>query len=172
LGRIDCKYSHRNNNQKEGDKMIQDNSSESVCRADDEYSENGMNEKRQHRRFNVENMEVDCDIPSASRVKVMNISSGGALVMVDKFINIGKSYALKIGYKDKSVFVKALVVWALLADSVKEANGDITPLFIAGMQFIDVIKGEIPEIIRLLEANVEGTMYDAFMGSLQGNTYN
>jgi len=59
-----------------------------------------------------------------------------------------------------------------LADSVKEANGDITPLYIAGMQFIDVIKGEIPEIIKLLEANVEGTMYDAFMGSLQGNTYN
>ena len=55
---------------------------------------------------------------------------------------------------------------------MKEANGDITPLYIAGMQFIDVIKGEIPEIIKLLEANVEGTMYDAFMGSLQGNTCN
>jgi hypothetical protein len=152
--------------------MIKDNSVESVYHADNENSGNGTNESRQHRRFNVENMGVDCDMPSASRVKVMNISSGGALVMADKLINIGKSYALKIGYKNKSVFVKATAVWALLADSVKEANGDITPLYIAGMQFIDVIKGEIPEIIKLLEANVEGTMYDAFMGSLQGNTYN
>jgi len=152
--------------------MIKDNSVESVYRADNENSGNGTNERRQCRRFTVENMGVDCDMPSASRVKVMNISSGGALVMADKSINIGKSYALKIGYKDKSVFVKANAVWALLTDCVKESNGDITPLFIAGMQFIDVIKGEIPEIIKLLEANVEGSMYDDFVGSLQGNTYN
>ncbi|HZV47698.1 MAG TPA: hypothetical protein VFG06_10195, partial [Thermodesulfovibrionales bacterium] len=67
---------------------------------------------------------------------------------------------------------KATAVWVLLADSVKEANGDITPLYIAGMKFVDVIKGEIPAIIRLLESNVQGTIYDAFMGSLQGNAYN
>jgi len=152
--------------------MIQDNSVGSVCHADNENSGNGTNERRQHRRFNVENMGVDCDMPSASRVKVMNISSGGVLVMADKLINIGKSYALKIGYKDKLLFVKANAVWALLADCVKQDNGDVIPLYIAGMQFIDVIKGEIPEIIRLLKANVEGTMYDAFMGSLQGNAYN
>jgi hypothetical protein len=152
--------------------MIKDKSVELLCWSEKENLETGMNERRRHRRFNVEHLKVDCDMPSASRVKVMNISIGGALVMADRVINIGKNYALKIGYKDKSVFVKATAVWALLADSVKEANGDITPLYIAGMQFIDVIKGEIPEIIKLLEANVEGTMYDAFMGSLQGNTYN
>jgi hypothetical protein len=55
--------------------MIKDNSVESVYHADNENSGNGTNESRQHRRFNVENMGVDCDMPSASRVKVMNISS-------------------------------------------------------------------------------------------------
>jgi len=152
--------------------MIQDNSVETVCRADNVDLENGTNERRQHRRLNVENMGVDCDMPSASRVKVMNISSGGALVMADKLINIGKSYALKIGYKDKLLFVKANAVWALLADCVKQDNGDVIPLYIAGMQFRDVIKGEIPEIMKLLEAHVEDTVCDAFMGSLQGNSYN
>ena len=149
--------------------MLRDDKVESVGLKDNENLENG-NERRQHRRFNVEDMGVDCDIPSATRVKVINISSGGALVMADKLINIGKSYALKIGYKNKSVFVKATAVWALLADSVKEANGDITPLYIAGMQFVELIKGEIAEIIRLLEAHVEGNMHDAFMGRLQGKT--
>jgi hypothetical protein len=55
---------------------------------------------------------------------------------------------------------------------VKQDNGDVIPLYIAGMQFVDVIKGEIPEIIRLLEANMEGNMHDAFIGSLQRNSYN
>ena len=152
--------------------MIQDNGAESVCRTDDKNMETYKNDTRRHRRFNVENIGVDCDMPSVSRVKVMNISRGGALVMADRVINIGKEYALKIGYKDKSVFVKATAVWALLADSVKEGNGDITPIYISGMQFVEVIKGEVSEIIRLLEANVEGKMYNAFMGNLQGNSYN
>jgi hypothetical protein len=152
--------------------MMRDKSVEPVCGSEKENLGNGMNERRRHRRFNVEHLEVNCDMPSASRVKVMNISCGGALVMADRAINIGKNYALKIGYKDKSVFVKATAVWALLADSVKEANGDIIPLYIAGMKFVDVIKGEIPEIIRLLETNMQGNMYDAIIGNLQRNSYN
>jgi hypothetical protein len=161
-----------NNNQREEDKMIKDKSDEAVCLSENENLGNCTNERRRHKRCNVEHMGVACDMPSANRVKVMNISSGGALVMADRVINIGKDYALKIGYKDKSIFVKATAVWALLADSVKEANGDIIPLYIAGMHFVDVIKGEMPEIINLLEANVQGNMYGAFMGSLQGNSYN
>jgi len=164
--------SPQDNSQKEGDNMLKSKSVEPVCWSEKENLGNGMDEKRRHRRFNVEHLKVDCDMPSASRVKVMNISCGGALVMADRVITIGKNYALKIGYKEKSVFVKATAVWALLADSVKEANGDIIPLYIAGMHFVDVIKGEMLEIISLLEANVQGNMYDAFMGSLQGNSYN
>ena len=152
--------------------MINDKSVAPVGRSEDENLGNDTNERRRHRRINVKHLDVNCAMPSASRVKVMNISCGGALVMADRVIHIGKNYALKIGYKSKSVFVKATAVWALLADSVKEANGDIIPLYIAGMKFVDVIKGEIPEMIRLLEANVQGNMYDAFIGSLQGNSYN
>jgi hypothetical protein len=145
--------------------MIRDDKVESVCLTDNENLENG-NERRQHRRFKVEDMGVDCDIPSATRVEVINISSGGALVMADKLINIGKSYALKIEYKGKLLLVRADAVWALLADCVKQDNGDVIPVFIAGMRFMDVIKGEIPEIIGLLEANMAGNMHDAFMGEV------
>jgi len=150
--------------------MIKDDKVESVCWSENENSGNGTNERRQHRRFNVENMGVDCDMPSATRVKVMNISSGGALVMADKLINIGKSYALKIEYKGKLLFVKADAVRALLTDCVKQDNGDVIPLFIAGMQFVNVIKGELPEILGLLAADMDNNMHDAFMGRLQGNT--
>ena len=151
--------------------MIQDCGVESVCCEDNKKLVNCEGERRKHRRFTVENMGVDCDMPAASRVKVMNMSSGGVLVMADKFINIGKSYALKIGYKDNSVFVKADVIWALLADCVKQDNGDVIPLFIAGMRFTEVIRGDVGEIMRLLEANMKGNMYDAFMGTFRGNDY-
>jgi len=162
----------QDNNQQGGNQMIQDNNLESVCRAEDENLDNGKNERRQHKRFNVEGMPIDCDMASASLVKIMNISSSGVLVMADKLINIGKSYALKIGYKDKVLLVKAIAVRALLVDCVKEANGDIVPIYIAGMQFGDVLRGEVREIIRLLETDSENTIPDAFQGSLQGNSFN
>lgn len=152
--------------------MIRNDNTEPVCGADNNTLLNDAKERRQHRRIDVDNIAVDCDMPSVSRVKVKNISSSGALVMADKLINIGKNYVLKIGYKDKSVLVKATVVWAILVDSLKQDNGDVIPLYIAGMQFVDVMRGEMTEIINLLEAHGRGNMYDAFMGSLQGNTYN
>jgi PilZ domain len=153
-------------------KMIKEKNIETVCRAENEHLGNGTNERRQHQRFTVENMSVDCDMSSTSKVKIMNISSSGVLVMADKLINIGKSYALKIGYKDKELFVKAHAVWALLADSVKEANGDIVPLYIAGMQFADVLRGEMKDIIQLLEGHPENTTSHTIKEMLQGNSYN
>jgi len=152
--------------------MIKDDKVESVCRVDDENLGSVTKERRQQKRIGLENMGVDSDMPSASRVKVMNISSGGALVMADRVINTGRNYALKIRYKNKSVFVKATAVWALSPGCVREPKGDIIPLYIAGMKFVELIKGEIAEIIRLLEAHVEGNMHDAFIESLQRNSYN
>lgn len=151
--------------------MIEDKGVELPSRANDEKVVNVTSERRRHNRLHVEHMEVSCEMPSASRVKVMNICRGGALVMADRVIRIGKTYALKIGYGGKTVFVKATAVWALLADNVQEADGEVIPLYIAGMQFVDVIKGEIREIISLLEADLEVPVYDAFMGSIQRNTY-
>ena len=151
--------------------MTRDDKVESVCRVHNENLGSVTQERRQQKRIDLENMLVDCDMPSASQVKVMNISSGGALVMADRVINTGKNYALKIGYKNSSIFVKATAVWALSPDCVREPNGNIIPRYIAGMKFVEFVKGEITEIIRLLEAHMNGNMYDAFMGSLQGNSY-
>lgn len=152
--------------------MIQDNRVESICDADSENLSIGTTERRQHRRVSVKHMPVDCDMPSANQVKVMNISSGGALVMADKLINIGKNYALKIGYKDKVLLVKANARWALLADCVKKANGDIVPLYRAGMQFVDVLRGEVSDTMGLLETDSEHYIPDTFQDSFQGNSYN
>jgi len=46
--------------------MIRDNSVDLICPADSENLYSGMTERRQHRRFKVKHMPVDCDMPSAS----------------------------------------------------------------------------------------------------------
>ena len=152
-------------------KMIKEQDVETVCCAENENLGSVTKERRWQKRIGLENMGVDCDMPASSWVKVMNISSGGALVMADRAMNAGKHYALKIGYKNRSVFVKATAVWALSPDCVREPNGDIIPRYIAGMKFVDVIKGEVNDIIQLLEADAGNTAPGAFQGILQGNSY-
>jgi Tfp pilus assembly protein PilZ len=115
-----------------------------------------IQEKRRHKRLKVEHMEVNSEMPSATDVKIINISESGIFVKADKKLDIGKKHTLKIEYKNKVLFVKAVVVWSLLAEHIKDADGNILPMYIAGMQFTDVLRGEITEIVNLIETDIQG----------------
>ena len=120
---------------------------------------NTVQERRQHKRFKVEHMKVNSEMPSATDVKIIDISKSGVFVKADKKLDIGKQYALKIGYGNKVLFVKATVVWSLLADNVENTDGSIIPIYIAGMQLTDVLRGEITEIISMIEADINTNSY-------------
>jgi len=115
---------------------------------------NTVQERRQHKRLKVEHMKVNSEMPLATDVKIIDISKNGVLVKADKKLDISKKYALKIGYEDKVLLVKAAVVWSLLADNIENTDGSIIPIYIAGMQLTDVLKGEITEIISMIEADI------------------
>lgn len=120
---------------------------------------NTVQERRQHRRLKVEDMKINSEMPSATDVKIIDISKSGVFVKADRKLDIGKKYALKIGYENEVLFVKAVVVWSLLADNVEDANGCIIPIYIAGMQFTDVLKGEINDILSLIEIDINTSCY-------------
>jgi hypothetical protein len=115
---------------------------------------NTIQERRRHKRVKVEHMEVNCEMPSATYMKIIDISKSGVFVKVDRKLDIGKKYALKIEYENNVLFVKASVVWSLLDDAAVHTNGKITPAYFAGMQFSDVLKGEITKIISLIEIDL------------------
>ena len=98
-------------------------------------------------------------MPSATYVKIIDISKTGVFVKADRKLDIGKKYALKIEYENEVLFVKAVVVWSLLEDNVEDANGNIIPIYIAGMQFTDVLKGKITEIISSIEIDMNTSSY-------------
>jgi len=150
--------------------MMKIKSFESNSVEDNKDLGNTLHERRRHKRFDVQQMRLSSEMPSASLVKVMNISGGGVLVMADRVMNAGNKYSLKIGYKDKVLFVKTIAKWSSLIETVEDADGNIIPIYVAGMQFTDVIKGDIQEIIRLVEADMQSTMYNASMESLLEST--
>jgi len=114
-----------------------------------------MQERRQHKRLTVEHVKVNGEIPLASDVKIMDLSMNGILVKADRRLNIGNKYSLKIGYKGKGLLVKATVMRCLLVESVKDADGNVKPIYLAGMQFTDVSNEKIEEIINFIEADTQ-----------------
>jgi hypothetical protein len=150
--------------------MMKIRSVESIRAGENKESGKTLHERRRHRRFEVRQMRLHGEMPSANLVKVMNISAGGILVMADRELNVGKKYSLKIGYKDKVLIVKTVAKWASLVETVEDAHGQVIPVCMAGLQFTDIIKGDIQEIISLLEADIQVNMFDASMESLFEST--
>ncbi len=150
--------------------MMKIKSVESIRAGENKESGKNLHERRRYRRFEVQQMRLHGEMPSASLVKVMNISAGGILVVADRELNVGKKYSLKIGYKDKVLFVKTIAKWASLVETVEDAHGQVIPVCMAGLQFTDIIKGGIQEIISLLEADIQVNMYNASMESLFEST--
>ena len=111
-------------------------------------------EKRQHRRFSVEQMRVKTDSASANKIVIINICKGGMLVKSDKRLNVGQTYTMKIGYKDKELFVNASVMWALLVKSIGDTYGNYIPLYMTGIQFRDAFE-KIEALVSSVESDAQ-----------------
>ena len=129
------------------------------CEVSDKDPRNTIQDRRRYKRIRVEHMGVNSEMPSASYVKIVDISKNGIFVKADRKLDIGKKYSLKIEYESEVLFVKAVVVWSLLEDNVEVADGNIIPIYIAGMQFTDVLKGKITEIINMIEIDISANSY-------------
>lgn len=129
------------------------------CQSDDcesgELKDRDPREKRKHKRLNVSKVSMQSEIPLASKVTVINISAGGALVKADRRLNIGNTYLVKIAYKGKLLLARAVVKWSFLVESIEDGNGNIVPLYMAGMHFKEITAGEAEEIIHAVMADIE-----------------
>src|SRR4030042_6787062 len=92
----------------------------------------------------------------AKDVEIIDISFGGILLKADKRLNPGSDYTLKIWDKEKPISIKSTVVWSLLSELRKNPNGDLIPMYTAGMQFTRVSNKTISNIAQLIEEYIKG----------------
>jgi curved DNA-binding protein CbpA len=121
--------------------------------------EDNGEQKRLHKRLSVKNVTIQSEMSLAKKLIIINISSGGVLVKADRRLNIGNTYILKIGYKDNVLFARAVVKWSFLVESIEDTDGNIVPLYMAGMQFDEVSSEKGEEIIHSIMADVESDVF-------------
>jgi hypothetical protein len=114
-----------------------------------------MREIRRHKRFQVEIIEISGKVMLASYVNIFDISIGGVSFRVDRRVNIGSEYTLKIQGKGKELTVKGIIVRSAIVDNSRDSRGNIVPIYAAGMRFTDVSAEKLKEIAAFIESNLK-----------------
>jgi hypothetical protein len=90
-------------------------------------------EKRRYKRFPITGTRIK--FLHSSKVKIIDISVGGAAIEATKKLEINKGYRLHINHKGSSITLEGRMVWSVLARQEKRESGDIIMVYKGGMQF-------------------------------------
>jgi Tfp pilus assembly protein PilZ len=110
-----------------------------------------MQNRRQHKRYKIDVMEINGKMVLAKSVRILDISIGGVCLQTEKSLNIGGEYTLKMEGRGRVLTVRGTVAWASLTGSSVDSQGDIIRVYKAGMKFIDVSNEKMNEIVNFIE---------------------
>jgi len=108
---------------------------------------------RRFKRYPIESLKIKGRMVLASTVDIIDISLSGISLKLDRRLNIGNDYALKIERNGISISVKGTVVWAALHESRRSKNNVLVPIYSIGMKFNDISKEKISELITFIESH-------------------
>ena len=107
-------------------------------------------EARRYSRFIVEEMGIGGKILFTTDVKIHDISLGGACISIEKKLNMGSEYKLRAEHDDRSIQIKAVVMWEKMSGSRTSENGDIVPVYTVGLKFRNVIANQGAEVVDFI----------------------
>jgi c-di-GMP-binding flagellar brake protein YcgR len=87
----------------------------------------------------------------ATDVTILDISLGGISLKADKRLNLGSEYIIKIRARDEMINLRGEVIWALLSEHRGTPNGDVIPIYKAGLKFTHLSNEKSSEIVKLIE---------------------
>lgn len=108
-------------------------------------------DKRRHKRYNLELVEVNGRMSLADKVEIIDVSLGGVALRIDRRLNPGREYLLKLGDKAKSFDLKCIVVRSELSGFEEKANGERAMIYTAGMRFKENFSSQIADFFKSIE---------------------
>ena len=110
-----------------------------------------MQDKRQHKRYNLDLIEINGKMSLTDKVEVLDISLGGIALKADRRLNIGKEYMIKLQEKGKTLDVKGIVVRSELSGMEERGHGERVSIYSAGLVFKDGFMDKIADFLRPIE---------------------
>jgi c-di-GMP-binding flagellar brake protein YcgR len=111
-----------------------------------------MRDKRRYKRFSVDILGINGKMMFASEVEIHDISVGGISLRVNRRLNMGNEYTLKIGNsRNQTISLKGTVVWSMISGTKKGTGDEVVPIYFAGMKFVTASADKIKELTTFLE---------------------
>ena len=88
----------------------------------------------------------------ATQVKVIDISVGGISIKANRRLNIGSEYSLRLEGK-KTISLRGSVVWSTLGESRGKSDGEVVPIYSAGLKFTNMSAEKITELLSFIDSN-------------------
>jgi Tfp pilus assembly protein PilZ len=110
-----------------------------------------MQDKRKHKRYSLDLIEIHGKMSLADKVEVLDISLGGVALKADRRLNIGKEYFIKLQKKGITLEVKGIVVRSELSGMEDRGHGERTSIYSAGLVFKDGYADKIADFLKPLE---------------------
>ncbi len=107
-----------------------------------------MLEKRRHKRFSLDLIEIKGKLSLADRVEIIDMSFGGVALKVDRRLTVGKECLFTLNDKGKSIDVRGMVARCALKAIEKRFNGGKVTIYTAGMRFNEDTADKIADFVR------------------------
>ena len=111
-----------------------------------------MEDKRRYKRFTLKIQEINGKMLFATQVKVIDISAGGISIKANRRLNIGREYSLKLEGM-KAISLRGSVIWSSLGESRGRSNGEVVPIYSAGLKFTNMTEEKTAELLSFIESN-------------------
>jgi Tfp pilus assembly protein PilZ len=110
-----------------------------------------MNDKRRYKRFTLNVQDINGKMLFATEVKVIDISVGGISIKANRRLNIGSEYSLMLEGKS-TISLRGSVVWSSLGEGRGKADGEVVPIYSAGLKFTNMSAAKITELLSFIES--------------------
>jgi len=112
-----------------------------------------MEDKRRYKRFILNIQEINGKMLFATQVRVIDISVGGISIKANRRLNIDSEYSLTLEGKKKSISLRGSVVWSSLGEGRGKPDGEVVPIYSAGLKFSTMSAEKITELLSFIDSN-------------------
>ncbi len=108
-------------------------------------------ERRRHKRYRVTG--VRGQFLFSTDAKVIDMSLNGMSLEIASPLKVGREYSLKLDRDSDGIRLSGTIVWCTLVRTARDEQGDIVPVYRAGIHLEDVFSGKAAELMEFIQEN-------------------
>jgi len=112
-----------------------------------------MRNMRKHKRFKLDLIDLISKMSLIGKVEIIDISLGGVAIKAAKKLNIGKECLMVLGYEERHINIKGIVVRSELSGIEERVDGEKITIYSVGILFKDESADKVKEFLDSIEHN-------------------